>query len=261
MINLSHSHLRRTMILTAIVAALAIPAGSAQAQLKKTIDNLASKFSASQPEFKLSDAKPELKPGAEPSADLPTDNKEIGERLTPRAILKDSPALQKILGDSAVFVYDPQNKPDPMLIPWTRARVMFGELSAIAEQAIAQKNWQMAEIAYRQMLNDLNDPAYRAKGEAGLEKLGQIVAQDEAVRLQGTGKAVEAKLPPWIAENTKSVIIDKVQPLCLVGSFILKVGDVVPRQPVNVTVTKIEPTAVHYQVQSKTFVVKVQEGE
>lgn len=253
---------RRNAAAILVVAVLAIlPAATATAQIKQVIDNLASKFSASEPDLMVG-ASARKAAADKDSASLPMENREIGEILTPRALLKDSPALQKLLGEAPTFIYDPANRPDPMLIPWTRARVMYAELNTIAEQAIAQKDWKMAEIAYRHMLANLNEPGVREKAEAGLEKLGQLAAQSEGGQT-GIGGTFghQAKLPTWIGQNTKAVIIDKAEPMCLVGTYILKTGDTVPRQPVEVTVVKIEPAAVHYKVMDKIFIVKVQEGE
>jgi hypothetical protein len=221
----------------------------ASAQFSQAIDRLAAKI----PVLQQAKAVP-------PQAALPRENKEIGELSTPRALLKESLELRKLLGDQPAFVYDPANRPDPMLVPWTRSRVMFGELQVIAEQAVAQKNWGMAEVAYRQMLA-LQGDSYRAMAEEGLRKMEEQMALEEGGRVGADGRPREAKLPPWIAANTSAVIIDKAEPVCLVGSFILKVGDVVPRQPVEVTIAKIEPNAVHYRVLDKIFVVNIKEGE
>jgi len=242
--------------LAALAAILCLgSASAARSQLAGVVGKLAAAMS---PSVAAAD-KPATAPLPSGQA-LPTQNKEIGELATPRALLRDSPALQRLLGEDPPFVYDPAGRPDPMLIPWTRAHVMFGELSAIAEQAIAAKNWQMADTAYRRMLA-LDSQESRAKAQAGLDRLEQLVAQEQEARLPGSTKPREAKLPAWVAANTRSVIVDKNQPMCLVGSFVLKVGDTVPRQPIEVTVAKIEPSAVHYKVQDKIFVVKIQEGE
>jgi len=247
----------RTLSSVLLVAVLGIaPCPTASAQGGDVIGQIASKLSV----FKIGDTATSGSAAARGTVSLPTANKEIGELATPRALLKDSPKLQRMLGDNPPFVYDPADRPDPMLIPWTRARVMFKELDQIAQQAIAEKNWPMAEMAYRRMLT-LESDEYRQKGTLGLQQLEDLVAQDQDTRLPGSGRSREARLPPWIAANTNGVIVDGDQSMCLVGSFILKVGDIVPRQPVDVTVVKIEPAAVHYKVLDKTFVVKVQEGE
>ncbi|MBN1867891.1 hypothetical protein JW916_11420 [Candidatus Sumerlaeota bacterium] len=186
---------------------------------------------------------------------------EINTQLTPEAVLQGSPVFQRLLGEDPAFIYQPENSIDPMLIPWTRSRVMFDELKAIAEEAIKAKNWTLAETALQRVMTDLaQHPDYVDTAE-------NLLDQVEAMRAEegegGARKTQQAKLPRWVQANTVGILYDSYEPMCLVGPYMLRVGDRVPRQLTEVVVSRIEGSTVVYRVQDKDFPVEVnsQEGE
>lgn len=249
-------HIPKVILLSALAGAAWLPSIAAHAQISDLIGSLAAKVvGPGQADASATRTLESLGIG-----ELPVQGGEMSELFSPKSLLLDSPTMQKFLGEYPRFVYNPQNRPDPMLIPWTQSRVVFSELEAIANQAIEQKNWKMAEMAFQKMLT-LDSEAYRIKADEGLRMLETMAAQDAETQSIASGKPIEAKLPPWIESNTNGVIIDENEPMCLVGTYILKVGDLVPRQPVDVSVAKIESAAVHYRVLDKIFIVPIREGE
>lgn len=238
----------------------------AQAQLGHLIEQIAQKVVPSPGAATIAPAvAPDAASSAGPttasaSAGLPIEGRELGELMTPKALLKDSPALQKLLGKNPVFIYDPANRPDPMLVPWTRARVLLSELDAIAKMAIAGKNWDLAQNAMNRM-QGLGTEDSAAKSLECMNALQAAMMAERENLGKISGIPMEAKLPEWVAQNTTGIIFDGREPMCLVGTYVLKKGDLVPRQPYEVKIAAIDRKFVQYQVMDKLFTVALQEGE
>lgn len=256
--------IRLTVLAAAVVALAFLPAMQASAQIARLAERLSQRrdqAKAAAAQFGSPAAKPAKAAGAAITSQTVEMGLEINEQLPPRALLQDSPELKRLLGTAPAFVYDPHSRPDPMVIPWSRSRVMFRELTAIAQAAAAAKKWDAAENAYKRILAELPMEQYRALATQGLAEIAALKAQDmQNVGEDGAGVKV-AKLPPWVQANTIGIIRDAKEPMVLVGSFVLKAGDLVPQQPVEVTVAKIDGSSVFYKVQDKTFEVQVMEGE
>lgn len=203
----------------------------------------------------------------------PGSNLEIGEIQTPRDLLREDERISRLLREEAEFRYDPQNRPDPMVAPWVRARVMARELTDIAEQAMEREDLKKARRAYG-LVQDLEQKLkntgfgvdsiqeFLAKALTGLARLKELETERMAAEEGATGKEPpKPKLPPWVRGNTRGIIYDTVDPVVLIGPYTLRQGDIVPDQPVEVVVDKINRQTVVYRVREATFEVHIEEGE
>ncbi len=196
--------------------------------------------------------------GVPPLEVPPGSDLELAESGSPRALLKD-PAMLRILDDNPAFIYDPTGRRDPMLLPWARAEVMYEELQAIADGAVKDGDWDLAEAAFRRMLRDLTGEVHMQAAMEGLRQVDSMRGQVGA-RTSRTEPRT-AKLPVYVRSHTQGIILDKVRPMVLVGPHLLSEGDLVPQQSVDVYVEKIRGSEVEYRVKDKIFVVELEEGE
>lgn len=202
---------------------------------------------------------------------------DLDKALSNDLVSLDKPDLQRLLGESPEFVYDPHNKRDPMVLPWEHMRVRAVALLAEAGRALKFGNLDLAERLYEMVRSTVGEAEaqqlpgldsfgqFRAQADAGSQK---VLAEKQRMALVASasasgGSAVKAvvPLPVWVRTHTSGVVFSKQQPLCLVGPYTLKVGDKVPGQAVEVEVVKIERRAVTYRVAGETFVVGLEEGE
>lgn len=195
---------------------------------------------------------------------------ELGELKQPTAFLKDSPYLKRLLGKVPDYVYDPKRMSDPMLVPWTRAKVLTSELMRIAGQATMDENWDLARDVYGRILRIIQGlensgismasmEEVRSTAEQGIVAVAEL--EDEQADKQGRGQDQKPKLPLWVRSNTNGIIYHAAEPICLVGNFILKVGDLVPRQSINVRVVAITENTVSFEVREQVFEVNIAEKE
>jgi len=196
-------------------------------------------------------------------------NSEIGETtgINPLAYARETMGnLEK----GVEFKYDAKGKPDPMLVPWSRLKIMLDEYLAIAEESVKSGDTERAKKAYimaYRLLNTTVDPwvssikgldPLREKVMAGLRSLRVDVTKI------GFGAGVvpaSVELPQWVRDNVSGVVYSANDPVCLIGSFTLHQGQLVPNQPVDVTVKKIEEDKVYFQILEQTYVVNLRKGE
>ena len=69
-------------------------------------------------------------------------------------------------------------------------------------------------------------------------------------------EAILAQLPPYITENTRGILFDDKSPLCLIGDFLLRVGDSVPGFG-EVSVAKIDRQKVTFDIAGQSFDIEV----
>ncbi|NQU42809.1 hypothetical protein HQ520_05955 [bacterium] len=193
-------------------------------------------------------------------------NLELTEPYPPISLLQANPQVRKLLGENPDFIYDPQGRRDPMLIPWARLRVMTEELDTIGKQARADQDLDLARRAYRQVLRlvaSVQDVWLRPEmRENLLSQARQNLSEVDTLSVQGYGlRGGETTLPLWVRNNTTGIIYDESDPMALVGPYPLRVGDMVPGQQMEVVVEKIGLDAVEYRISDKTFIVHIQEGE
>jgi len=201
-----------------------------------------------------------------PAAKIPS----IEEEIKPKPLLLSKEEMDALLGSDPSFMYDSGDKADPMLVPWTHVRVRSEEFRRVAEAATKAKDWRKAYDNYVnavRMLDTLPPSWIQMKS---LMDLRQKSAQDleNLKRLLPPGMVMayasqegEARLPEWVKGNTTGLILSPRDPICLVGPYTLRVGEMVPGQDMPVVVYKIERDTVTYKVKDKLFPVKLREGE
>lgn len=166
------------------------------------------------------------------------------------------PEILRLLGDQPRFIYDPADRPDPMLVPWVRRAAIFKELFASAAASLEAGQVDQALEFYQQILK-MNDPRFTPVVQA---KLAEIAGkqQADASKIAKTTQSIEEKieLPAWVTDNTTGVILAPGDNLCLVGEYMLHAGDALPNYP-DIKVVMIVEKQVTYQIRNKTFDVKL----
>lgn len=169
------------------------------------------------------------------------------------------------------FVYNPKGKPDPMLVPWTRLRVMLEEYIRIAEEAVKANQVERAQRAYiagLQLINATVDPwgpgsktldEFREKILTGMQTV-KVSAAAMGALAPGGFNAV-AELPSWVKDNLTGVVFSPTDPVCLIGPYTLHEGQEVPNQSMEVIVQKIDFDKVTFKVLDQTYVVNLRKGE
>ena len=171
-----------------------------------------------------------------------------------------NPEIRRLLGDEPRYIYDPVNRPDPMLVPWVRRAVIYEELSAQAASLLAAEQFDEALEVYERIL-EMNDPRFNVVVRA---KLAEIAAQQRAdaqavVQAMVVEPEEKIELPPWVKTNTMGVIVSPGNSLCMVGTYLLREGDQLDNYP-GVMVQEIAPNRVTYRIKDKTFVVELTDG-
>lgn len=190
--------------------------------------------------------------------------------IKPKPLLLSKAEMDALLGTDPSFIYDTGDKADPMLVPWTHVRVRSEEFRRVAEEATKAKNWRKAydNYVYAVRMLDTLPPSWiqmksledlRQKSAQDLENLKRLLP--EGMVLAIADQEGEARLPEWVKSNTIGLILSPRDPVCLVGPYALRVGDMIPGQDMPVTVYKIERDTVTYKVKDKFFPVKLREGE
>jgi len=199
--------------------------------------------------FKVQDA------GKSPGkADLGLEAEDNDTQLATNLFKK--PEIRRLLGDSPRFIYDPEDRPDPMLVPWVRRSAIFKELSDLADANLQKGSMDQAVAVYQKILA-MNDPRFTMLAQAKLAEIAQK-QNKAAVDASKAAKAVEEKveLPAWVQDNTSGVIIQPGSEQCLVGEFMLRVGETLPNYP-EIRIASIQEKTVTYQIKNKTFVVNL----
>jgi hypothetical protein len=187
-----------------------------------------------------------------------------------KPLLLSKAELVALLGSDPSFIYDSGDKADPMLVPWTHVRVRSEEFRRVAEEATKAKNWRKAYDNYVNAVRMLDTlpPSWiqmkslvdlRQKSAQDLENLKRLLPPGMVMTI--ASQEGEARLPEWVKGNTTGLILSPRDPVCLVGPYTLRVGDMIPGQDMPVAVYKIERDTVTYKVKDKLFPVKLREGE
>ncbi|MFP4381627.1 MAG: hypothetical protein ACLFUS_14090 [Candidatus Sumerlaeia bacterium] len=251
-----------------VLSAMCLMTASSQAQslldrMKSAAKNL-SPNSTEGEAVDVEDALSDLKDLAGEGADL-----EILEEDQAQPLALDDEKMRRLLGEDPTFIYQPKVKTDPMLVPWSRLRVISEEAGRLAEAAQAGARYEDAMAAYAQVLYLLESaPENWAQNEKliALKKdLEENVGDLEEIRQRGgfpsANDTGEAKLPIWIQNNTRGVIADEGTAVCLVGTHTLHPGDIVPDPSTLVVVEAINEETVKFRVRDKIFEVSTREGE
>lgn len=178
---------------------------------------------------------------------------ESEEPKTLESIFSD-PEVKSMLGESPRFVYNANDRPDPMIFPPVRNAAIYMELSKEAEQLIADGKYRDALGVYQKIL-DLKDRRFILDTK---NKIATLSAEIGAIAAANTAMSLEPiyELPEWVRENTNGILLDPKKPMCLVGDYLLKQGDPVPNYP-EVKVASIEKERVTYRVANQSFEVPV----
>lgn len=170
--------------------------------------------------------------------------------------LFQDPAVLQMIGEKPRFIYNADQRPDPMVFPPVRNAAIYAELSLQAEALIRDNKFEEAAVVYAKIV-DLKDRRYIAEAKQKISEIQVALGAEQAQRNQtqvASNQPVE--LPDWIRENTSGVLFDKAVPMCLVGDFLLKPGDPIPSYP-EVRVLSIAKEKVTYQIASQDFPVDV----
>ncbi len=168
--------------------------------------------------------------------------------------------VRRMLGDEPRFIYDPSDRPDPMLLPWVRNAAIYKELSEEAKLLTENEQFEQA-IALYQRIQQLGEPEYIFEAN---QKLTEIAMMQQGLAdgafLAAQPEVVNIELPPWVNDNTNGVILSEDYDLCLVGEYVLREGDTLPNHP-DVVVAAINDRRVTYQVQHESVEVELVEEE
>lgn len=195
----------------------------------------------------------------------------------PNAVSLQNQDLRRLLGDEVDFVYDHGDRRDPMLLPWTHYRYMAKQRLNEAERAFKSPELanylEIAELTFNDVLRivaRMEISGYRLQAMPGIAQTANKGLEKVAAERKRLSDAIiqleilsgeRAALPIWVKENTIGIIYSPVNPMCLVGPHVLKVGDRVPIQNVDIIVERIEKMAVTYRVSGKSFRINLEEGE
>lgn len=177
---------------------------------------------------------------------------EENEELLATNLFKNG-EIRRLLGDEPRFIYDPADRPDPMVAPWVRRAAIYKELSATAEALTTQGEYDKAVAVYQRILQ-LNDPRFNGAVHAKLTAIAERQNAAAMAAVQAQTQVEHIELPAWIHDNTTGVIISPGRDMCLVGEYMLRLGDSVPNYP-EVKISQIAPSKVVYQIRNQTFEV------
>lgn len=167
--------------------------------------------------------------------------------------LFSEPRFKRMLGEAPRFIYNANNRPDPMVFPPVRNAAIFAELKLEAERLIEEGELAGALEAYKKILA-LNDRRYLVEAR---NQIADLSAQLGAIASTTDGDGdILAELPLWIRDNTRGILLIQSSPMCLVGDFLLKAGEAVPSYP-RVQVASIDKEKVTFEVAGQKFEVEV----
>ena len=165
--------------------------------------------------------------------------------------LFDNPEVLRMLGDDPRFVYAANDRPDPMVFPPIRNAAIYTELKTEADDLVEAGKLAEAVGLLGKILS-LNDRRFIRDTQLMMAELNAKLG----LATQADVEVVLVDLPGWVRDNTRGVMYDAVRPLCLVGDYLLEIGDVVPDFP-GVRIAGITQQRVTYQVSDQTFDIDV----
>lgn len=161
--------------------------------------------------------------------------------------------IRRMLGQSPRFVYDAGNRPDPMIFPPVRNAAIYAELSIDAEAMIENEDFLGALTAYQKIL-ELNDRRFSTEMTRKMGDLRSAIGASSNIEMPV--ELFSAELPTWIEDNTNGILYNKENPMCLIGDYLLGVGESVPTYP-EVNIASITPELVIFQIAGKKFEIPV----
>lgn len=178
--------------------------------------------------------------------------KEADEKGAARDLFTN-PEVLRMLGQNPRFIYTAESLSDPMVFPPVRNAAIYAELTIQAESFITEEKPRDAIKSYRKILA-LNDSRFIVEAR---EKINDLNAQIGAEMTALTeGDELNLNLPSWVRDNTNGILYAKDSPMCLVGDYLLGIGDFVPNHPA-VKVAEIHKEKVIFQISDRNFDVEV----
>jgi len=184
----------------------------------------------------------------------------------PRNLFESAEARRSLLGDNPRFIYVPEGT-DPMIIPWIREAIVASELYADAEkiykEAQPQGDKEGAKRALEKLVEIQAKYSDSAVAQAAATLKAQVQTFIDATAGGPTGPTGPTKaatvLPPWVLTNTNGILLDLEDPsqsIVLVGDYILRTGDALPRYA-SVKVKEIRAQQVVYDYEGTEHLVQV----
>ncbi|MCB2153980.1 hypothetical protein KQI84_03785 [bacterium] len=190
---------------------------------------------------------------------------------SPRNLFETKEVREALLGTKPKFVYFPQGI-DPMIIPWVRNQIVVNELlddvrelMALGDLPSLRRAQEITEEITTKYKDTQQAPEANRLRSQILRQI-QILTQTDPERVNQPHATPTPDINPpprWVIENTRGVIVDKVQPedsYVLIGDDILRRGDKVPRFP-QVVIQDILPGEVIFTYQDNEFLVRVKSEE
>jgi len=153
----------------------------------------------------------------------------------------------------------PSERGDPMVVPFINDKVVLEQLMKRMEESLAANRNNEAMVFAKNI-------ARQFSGTPEAERALIVVADlssgtSGSTQVDGVAQTVE--LDKWVRSNTRAILFDSEDPLVLVGTETLRVGDSVPGYT-NHVVEEIRNDSVVYRVsneyQTRTFEIVVNSG-
>lgn len=172
--------------------------------------------------------------------------------------LFEDPQVLRMLGDNPRFIYDANNRPDPMVFPPVRNAAIHGELTLVAEKLEAEGNLREAALTYQQIVN-LEDPRFMAEARQKVSQLITMIDASEIPKeITEQPVVILADLPSWVPENMSGIIFNGDDSMVLIGDLMLRNGESLANYP-DVTVHKIYKDRVVFAMNDREFEIKVKD--
>lgn len=189
----------------------------------------------------------------------------------------ENPQVRNLLNPMSVFIYNPRDLKDPMIVPWVRHTLLVKEFLETLDKRIGEARMDPRKIQearsiikqIEELLPDVSDLELKKKSEDRLAKLQESLLQLESepkgiLPVETPTVIVEPpiNIPPWIKTNFAGVIWHpKVEDrIALIGDEILKEGQKIPKYP-DAVVQKINPTSVVISFRGKTEEITVEKKD
>lgn len=179
--------------------------------------------------------------------------REVDEPTTVRWLFKEDDNVRELLGLHPRFVYNPKDKPDPMVIPWIRREIMAKELLNEALTLLNQRKLHEARKLLAMIVENYKESKSYAQAVQELEKVDKTMQQQPGI----TDTQPQIVLPPWIYDNIKGIIFDPDMPVVLIGEDTLTLGDKLSRYP-DVMIDKITENSVVLKYKDQFFTIKLE---
>ncbi len=218
-------------------------------------------------------------------APLPVD---VGQEVDEGSVVSifSDPKFLAMLGQNPKFVYEAVNVPDPMVFPPVRNEAIKNELWLKADTILREAGLDLKKMGKGMIIPPAAKPKIQEAIEV-IQSVSKFTSNDPryiepiAKRTAELSKLIEAPppttpgvvapvdvpcdLPNEIRANVRGIVASSQKPVCLVGDFILAVGESIPDFP-NVKIGAINPGQIVFEVdckgtEAKKFPITVRPNE